>query len=99
MRNQLIIGFAGKGNRLGRLEDLHAGRAEEDDLPGDAGRIHVGEALGAEVLDAPGERRGALAAAEEEPPQAAEARVPRFRLLLKEPAVALEDLLRRPGLF
>jgi hypothetical protein len=96
---QYLIGLPRERGTGRRVEDLHAGRGEEQQLLRDPARVHVGDAPRAEVLDALGERRGARRRAEEEAPQAAEAGVPGLGLVLQELLVATEEIGRRPGFF
>ena len=71
-----------------RIPDAPGG--EEHELLRDPGCVHVGEALRAEILDAPHELRRARRRAEEKSPQAAEAGIRRRGWLLEELPIARE---------
>jgi hypothetical protein len=73
---QLVIGQRGHGDRPVPVQDLGAWRGQRDDLPVDAGRVHVGDPPFAQVLQAGQDRRRAFGlAAKVEAMQADEARV------------------------
>jgi hypothetical protein len=54
---QLVVGQSGHGDRPVPVQDLDAGAGQRDDLPVDAGGVHVGDPPVAEVLQA-GQHRG-----------------------------------------
>jgi hypothetical protein len=54
---QLVVGQRGHGDGPVRVQDLDAGAGQRDDLPVDAGGIHVGDPPVAEILQA-GQHRG-----------------------------------------
>src|ERR1700679_538786 len=68
---ELIVEGSSQGRSFRRIEDLHARRGEREDLPRDAGVIHVAQSPLAEILNALGQRRGTRAGARIESPQAA----------------------------
>ena len=96
---ELIVAFARERRRRRRIEHLHARCAEEDDLHGDAARVHVAQALIVQILDPAHERGRARLRAEKESPEAMEARIPSDRLLSEQAPVTLQHLFRRPSFF
>jgi hypothetical protein len=93
----LVVGFNGQGNGRSWIEDLHSGSGQHQQLHVDAARVHVGDAPGAEVDDAPSQVEGALGGrVQVVAPQAVEARVPRLGPGGEDLLVALEHLGRAP---